>query len=237
MSILPFFLPSSKVPLQYVGGYAVGIPGFTSGTTSVSLTSLTGGVASAPATGDIIVVGYGVATSSDQTLGFTDNGGTDYTYLCDLYQSDTYHINLRTGYKICNGDTNLLVGPTSQDAHPGGVMVHVWRNPNGTPIDVTTTTATGTNSTRADPPSITPVTEGAIIIACGAGSLNVITAGYTTSDLSNFVSVIGDDTNDICVGMGSKVWTSGAFDPAVFGDSTTSASGSWAAATMALRPK
>lgn len=238
--MFPFLLASGRRPaaLTYVGGKAAGFAGFTAGTQNISLTDLTGGIASSPSSGDIIVVAYGVSSGADLTLTITDNGSTAYTYLADLYADDSFDANLRVGYKICASDTNLLLGPTANAAHAGAVAIHVWRNVNATPIDVTSTTATGIDTSRANPPSITPTTAGAIIIACGCGGGSAsMTNGFTTSDLSNFVAALGDDTSaDIAVGMGSYAWTSGAFDPAVFGNSTDNVNSSWAAVTLALRP-
>ncbi len=237
LAFLGLGTPASNA-MQYVGGKAAGFAGFTAGTQNISLTDLSGGLASSPSNGDIIVVAYGVSSGADLTLTITDNAATDYTYLCDLYSDDNFDANLRVGYKIASSDTNLLLGPTSASSLAGAVAIHVWRPINATPIDVTTTTATGTNTSRANPPSITPVTPGAVIIACGCGGgSSGMTTGFTTSDLSNFVAALGDDDSaDIAIGMGSYAWTSGAFDPAVFGSSTDNVDSSWCAATIALRP-
>ena len=109
-----------------------------------------------------------------------------------------------------------------------------------TPIDVTTTTATGINGMTPNPPAITPVTAGAKIISMGAaahGSGSTVT--FTSPDLSGFLSAYSADNNECTLGVGYKDWTSGAFDPGAFslvGAGFDDPNWSWAALTLALRP-
>ena len=57
------------------------------------------------------------------------------------------------------------------------------------PIDVTGTPATTTDSSRGDPPSVTPVTSGAVVIAAGAGMQTSSGTPFTVpAGMSNPVS-------------------------------------------------
>lgn len=221
--------------IQYVGGYVEGFVGTTSDAT-ISLTSLTGGLASAPAAGDLVIVYFGTGSTTVRDL-FVSG----YSVIQRRSSSDNYDTNLVVARKFMGGtpDTSFtLTGGTFSADDAGAVAVQVWRGVNTTtPLDVASISRAGNNSVRCDPPFITPITSGAIIVAGGAGAHNAGTRTYSSSDLTDFISVGANDTNDVTIGLGYKVWTSGAFDPALFTFSSTNNSAfSWAAVTLALRP-
>jgi len=225
----------AKSGIQYVGGYVVGFFGTTSEVT-ITLTSLTGGLASSPAAGDIVIVYFGTGSTADQNLVVSG-----YTEVVELYANSTYDTNLVVAYKFMGvtPDTSFtLTGGTLNTSDAGAVAVQVWRNVNAvTPLDVTQTTATIPLSVLANPPAITPITGGAVIVAGGAGAHVNGTQIFSSSDLTAFISAGGSDTRDVTIGLGYHVWTSGAFNPAAFtfsgSDSTLYSS---AAVTLALRP-
>jgi hypothetical protein len=230
----------NSAAIQYVGGYAAGFAGSTTGQ-SVSLTSLTGGIASAPAADDLVIVYYGVSTlSADIAIG-VDTAG--YTEVAELFQTDLSAANLSVSYKVMGStpDTTVTVSSSNQITYHRAVAIQVWRGVDKIlPLDVARTTATGANSILCNPPSITPSTAGSVIVAGGvgaAGSTNNIV--FSSSDLSSFLtagSAIGSAYN-ANIGLGYKTWTSGAFDPAAFTINTSDNTGwSWAAVTLALRP-
>lgn len=227
--------PAATSGIRYVGGYVQGFVGTTSNVT-ISLTSLTGGLASAPAAGDLVIVYFGTCSIVDRDLVV---GG--YIEVADLYVNDGVDTNLAAAYKFMGGtpDTSFtLTGGTRSSTDAGTVAVQVWRGVNATtPLDVAATTATGLNTVLCNPPAITPVTSGAVIVAGGAGGHVDGIQTYSSSDLTGFRSVGSDDSNDVTIGLGYKVWTSGAFDPAQFTrGGADSVSYSWAAVTLALRP-
>jgi hypothetical protein len=223
--------------ISYVGGKVLGFVGTTS-VTNVSLTDLTGGSDTAPSAGDFVVVYYGTG-SNTTARAITVN--SSYTNLTKIAASDTYDANLVVGYKRMGStpDTSVEVSGTLNTADPGAVVVHVFRGVDETtPLDVTSVTATGTNSVLCNPGAITPSTAGAWIVAGGSGAHIAGVDTYSSSDLTSFRTVGANDTFDVTVGAGLKTdWTSGPFDPAAFTWSDTSASTySWAAYTLALRP-
>jgi hypothetical protein len=223
--------------ISYVGGKVQGFGGTTSAV-SITLTNLTGGSDTAPSAGDFVVVYYGTG-SNTTARAITVN--SDYTNLTKIAESDTYDANLVVGYKRMGStpDTSVEVSATLNLADAGAVVVHVFRGVDETtPLDVTSVTATGTNSVLCNPGAITPSTAGAWIVAGGSGAHIAGTDTYSSSDLTSFRTVGANDTFDVTVGAGLKTdWTSGPFDPAAFTWSDTSASTySWAAYTLALRP-
>jgi hypothetical protein len=212
--------------LSYVGGKAE-FKVDASGT--VSLTDLTGGSDAAPSAGDIVILAIGDLDSIDHTEIITT---ADYTTIADLYVNDVSDANLLVAYKVLpTAETGIIIDPVSNCV----VAIHVWRGVNATPLDVASTTATGTDSGLPNPPAITPTTAGAVVIAIGVGGYQSSVA-FGSSDLENFVTLaVEAGTLDPAIGIGSFEWVSGSFDPATW-TGTTSTNASWAAVTLALRP-
>ena len=225
--------------LQYVGGATATKAGATSGNTTISLTALTGGIATSAQAGDVVIAGFATGSTADRTLLIQDPSGTAYTLVgSELYSNGTsYDTNLRVGLKeLTAADASVTFGPTGNAADAGAMFVHVWRGEDETTIlDVTAVTATGTGTGRPDPGAITPSTNGAVIICIGAGAA-ATGAVFTAAYLSNFRTATSVDTNDAMIGVGSVAWSSGAYNPAVWTGGSTVTSNSWAAVTLALRP-
>jgi hypothetical protein len=222
--------------IQYVGGHAEGFAGTTSNVT-IFIDDLLGGLASAPAAGDLVIVYFGTGSSVDRNLVVAD-----YTEIVELYANDIYDANLVVAYKFMGGTPDfsfVLTGGTLNTSDAGAVAVQVWRGVDpATPFDVTQTTATGIDTVRCDPPAITPTTSGAVIVSGGAGAHTRGAPGtYSSSDLTSFISAAGNASVDAVVGLGYHVWTSGSFNPAQFTFAQSDSSlHSWAAVTLALRP-
>jgi hypothetical protein len=192
-------------------------------------------------TNDIVIVGFSTASNTNRDLIVNGSDGNPYNELADLYANDTYDTNLFVGYKIMGAtvDTGIILpNGTFSSTDGGAVTIQVWRGVNtSNPIDVTTTTATGTNGNTTTPPAITPITTGAIIICVGASASNKGVGTYSSSQLDNFRTAYGSDTYDALLGMGSYEWTGGTFTPNTFTCSIATATDqSSASATLALRP-
>lgn len=224
---------------QYVGG--------TSGTGtsngySVSLNgTLTGGIASSPAAGDIVVVSSGFGNTASSAPAVSGNVSGAYTSLfTPIHQNDTWDTEFGCFYKIMGAsvDTSLTITRTTNTAYGGGTAVQVWRGVDQTtPIDVTTT-AGGGNASAPNPPSITPTTVGALIMAAGCGTQGASGSAFTVPAGLGYVSILADgSTSDVGVYLRTSIeWASGAYDPSTATGGATSSSCSWAAATIALRP-
>lgn len=120
--------------------------------------------------------------------------------------------------------------------------IQVFRGVNlTTPLDVATQVQTFVNDTaQPNPPAITPVTSGAVVVACGGSHGSFDANDFTSSDLTNFLTQQNETASfDPLVGMGFIPWSgSGPVDPAQFGGGTTGnvLQCSAASATIALRP-
>lgn len=223
--------------LTYVGGLVNSRAGSTGTSLALSLTALTGGISSAAAAGDLVIATCATGSVADRSIGISTPAG--YTELQELYSNSTTDTSLSVNWKIMGStpDTSVSCGPSGSTADAITGSVHVWRNIDpDNPFDVTETTATGTGTGRANPAPITPSTPGAIVLGIGAGAA-ATGAVYTSSDLSNFITRTSADTYDSFQGIGSYSWSSGTFDPAQFGGGTTGTGDSWAAVTLALKPR
>lgn len=229
--------------ILYVGGMGNGFAGTT---TAQDITfALTNGSNSVPAPGDLVIIAYFIGSTVDRSLAIRTTGGVDYTLMgSELTQSDTFDANLRVAYRFmpATADTQFRLtetvgGGTGSTADAGRYTVHVFRNVDtSTPMDVAVQTTGGIDSSAVNPPSITPTTAGAYVYAAG-GAASGTGSTMTSSNLTDFRAGSTADTNDASIGAGYAVWTSGAFDPAAYGNipgGTTA--NSWCALTAALRP-
>lgn len=210
---------------------------------SISLTALTGGSGSTAQTGDIVVLvisdhypADGTAGISVNTSGYTaiDGGG--------IWSNDSRDTNARLFYKVMGAtpDTTVSVHDGNSGGDVSGVcVVHVWSGVDTTtPMDVTTTKTSGGNTGTPNPPSITPVTAGAIVLAVGSGSSTSAQTPTAPTGYSNLKSASQVQSSQASTSaIASKAWSgSGAEDPGTFGSMSTSTSDSWVAYTVALRP-
>ena len=214
---------------------------------SVSLNgTLTGGSDSSPSPGDVVVVFTAFGHTASVAPGVSGNNSGSYTgvtashqYGNDSWDTCFWGMYKRQGSTV---DTSLTITRQNTTTYGGATVVMVWRGVDpDTPIDATPTTATQNNANTClfNAPSITPATEGAIIIAAGAGTMPATSVAYTgISGMDNFVTRKGDgSTSDTGVGAASIEWTSGAYDPPIVSGGTPNASSSWVALSMALRPE
>ena len=228
--------------IQFVGGNTAGKVGAASGNTTIALNSgLTGGIAASVSAGDLVIAAFAVASSGDVTIAITD-GTNPYTLIdSELFANDSTDTNLRVAYKFMGGtpDTTTTFGPTTDAAYAGAMAVYVFRGvDSSTPLDVAAVPATGIDTSRANPAGITPTTAGAFGVFVGAAGHTGGVDTFTSSDLTDFLTVGANDTVDITIGIGHiDNWTSGEINPAAFGHSQADSVGySWAAMSIALRP-
>lgn len=209
--------------LEFVGSRTATASG------SLSLTSLTGGIDTAPAENDIVFVAVSGSNSSDQNISISG-----YTEVADLYANSTFDINFGLYYKVMGASPDTTV--TIPSLTSVQAVVYVWRGQDvATPADATATTSTATNTPQANPPAITTVTNGAVVIAFSAGA-----ADGTWTAPSGYSNVVTRTSFLNSVMVASKaVATAGSQDP---GQWTTTADpevfslSSSASVTFALRP-
>jgi hypothetical protein len=225
--------------IQYVGGSTTTALGGTANI-SVALTGLTGGIATAPAAGDIVIIAVSIGAVTSKTYRIST-----YTQIASLYANDTYDANLQVGWKRMGSTpdtTATITGGSGVSTDGMAIAVHVWRNVDSvTPIDSTPVTAAVLNTAIPAFGAVTPTTSGAVII-CAAGSGHIANAvTYTATSLSNFLTAVGNDSYDGTVGMGSiSNWTpqdGATYTPLAwtFGG-TNSTSYAYCSVVFALRP-
>lgn len=186
---------------------------------------------------DVLVIFFAVAdTGANETFNMTG-----FTQVADLYQSDTYETNLHVGYKVqtSSPDSTVTIGPAGMSASDSwSVVAFNVRGINATTLDVAATTVTTGNTLLINPPAITPVTNGSIIISGGTSADNGFVT-YTSGDLNDFQSFTGDQGSSRChLAVGWAEGTTSEFDPAEFGASTSdNSASSVCACTLALRPR
>ena len=219
--------------LTFVGG-TTGLNG-----SAVDLTALTGGIGSAPIAGDIVIITVSVGHGNDSGgVAISIDGGTYNQLGTQLNANDNNDVSVATFYKIMGGTPDTSVQPVSASGLYACV-VHVWRGVDqSTPIDTTTLTATGTNASLVDSPSIQPVTAGAIVISTGAmadGDPSTVTT--TPAGYGNMFERNRSGTVDTCCVIASKAWSgSGAENPANWVFSNGASSDCWGAFSIVLRP-
>jgi len=232
------FLRSYKRPLIFVGR-ATAVSTADSGTFSLALNSLTGGIGSSPQSDDLIFVVNGVSTDFGTGYSFTTPSG--YTKIVDNRGNDTNDAAQAVYYKKSAGnETSVTINATNTTDMAAIGIAHVWRNINvGTPIDVTSTTAVGGDTGRPNVPSITPVTPGCVILGFGVGTLGTGSSALTASGLSNVVAATQPNVVSGVAGIiaAYTAWTTGAYDMPQFGGGSTSTAQSWASAAVVIRPK
>lgn len=229
----------------------VGSKTFINATTSAQSCSLADLVDASGATAtlqenDLVIVALDHATTSDRTEAQLIPTGFTAAHP-DLYVNDSSDVNFLVSYKLMGAtpDASMTVPAADSTARPIALTVHALRGVDTTtPLDVTPSTASAGNTGIVDPPSITPVTPGAWILVAGGVAVfasenpDALAHGGDLSNATNhFRQAISNPNQAALVGAGLKTdWVSGPFDPAVWGGSSTAATASWAAATLALRP-
>jgi len=189
------------------------------------------------AEGDLVIVATGLYGTSNLNPGVSTSG---YTEIADLYSDDTRDMNLSVNWKLMGStpDSSVTCNGSGSSFNGAVGIAYVLRGVDqATPLDVTSTTATGIDSGVPDAPSITPTTSGAWVIAIGGSVANTSDTAVTPpSGYSNAVYQFSDPNLGVAVAIASKAWTGGAEDPGAWTNWTTATSESWCAVTMAIRP-
>lgn len=195
---------------------------------------------------DLIIIAAGVGDTANNGIpaptGYSRVPGVAAT----LYANDTNDTNLDLYYKIAvSGDSGATVTLTATGgtnaSNAGVAMVFRGVDPT-TPFDVNATTATGINTSNADPPSITHLNPAGLwtVLAASTGHTGTATATFTfpTGYTTNAAQRAHNDTIDVLVGMGYNTAPASPENPGALTAANigTASANSWAAVTMALRP-
>lgn len=206
------FSKKKSLPISFVG-YASAV--HANGTSfSISLSSLTGGIATSPSAGDIVIVSYGASSYNTEyptsSRSVSTSGYTDIfsNMLSTIGTSSFAHIG-NVAYKVmpASPDTSVTIsavtgGTTSYMAGVG--QAWVFRSAGTFSIGDNTVTDTSTSLTPASqtinsiPNSIV---MGFLFGGHGAGS----SAIWSSSSFDTFYSRGSNDTRDFSLGVGYKV--------------------------------
>jgi hypothetical protein len=176
---------------------------------------------------DFVLVG----TTADNGPSITPTG---YTSI-DLHGDNFPSVSLSYKFMGSTPDTAVTIAHFGLSGVEVASCVLVFRGVNTvTPQDTTRTKASG-GSGDPNPPSITTVTDGACVVACGHLDDDVITipsiSGY--SDLEWQTSGNGAEAAANTMLAWKLIETAGAEDPPSY---VTSGSDDWVAYSVALRP-
>jgi len=194
--------------------------------------------------GDLVLVAVENASTVDRTQAQLTPSG--YTALhTDNYQNDSNDSNFLVSRKFMGATPDTSVAIPASNATTAGVAyaIYVFRGVNQVePMDATPVPTGAINTGVANAAAIVPVTQGAWIVVFGgaavaAGAVFTNPAGMSTTTNHFRSATITTTTNDANIGGAIFTgWTSGSYDPAAFGGSTSTNTGSWSAVTLALRP-
>ncbi len=185
----------------------------------------------------IVVLASDQGSGSDVALGITSSGYNEEVNI--FANATTYDNDLVVSWKRMGATPDTSVTGQSDGGGNGNVSViaYVLRGVDRTTaMDVAVTTATSTSTSIPDCPSITPVTDGAIVVACGGAAVSdsSVTAptGYTNQEEQN-----GSSGYVVTAAVCSKLWSgSGAEDPAAWTDWVSTSGRASTMATLAIRP-
>lgn len=198
------------------------------------------------AQGDIVYIAVENSHTAQIANGNLVPAGYTSLHTAD-HRNDTYDSNFQVSYKVMGAtpDTSVAIPASASTASGVAYAVYVFRGVNTTTPNSATPVVTGaTNTGVANAAAITPAAgdTGAWIVVFGgaavaAGAVFTNPAGMSTTTNHFRSATITSTTNDANIGGAIFTgWTSGAYDPAAFGGSTTTNTGSWSAVTLALKP-
>lgn len=228
--------------IQYVGGQTAAITAVSPATQTVTF-SLTGGTASTPAAGDLVLVLYTASSTTDDNLS-SKMLTAGYTQVSELYSNGTaYDANMAVFRKFMGAspDASLDIVGKNFATSGGIVQIAVYSGVDTTtPLDVTPTTVTGTGTGNTNPTAITPATAGNIIVALGNAAIlssrtyTTATTAYMSGFLQdNNVGTVASSLSGIGYIPGQPAGVS--YNPATWLVSSDSPNYSWASVTIALR--
>jgi hypothetical protein len=221
---------------------------------SCSLTDLldTSGASVSPAANDVVFVCYvhSIATTANRTLAQCTPSGYSNTHGSIIQANDTHAVSMALSYKKMSGtpDTTVSIPAAAATTNNVSCTIQCWRGVDDATITTTTpTTASGSNTALANPPSIsTPSSPAGCVVLGAFGAAQAVATAFTNSGATPYDSTTNyfksgtgntGSTNKAASGIGAKTGLaiSTAFDAAITGSTTTN-TGSWGAAAIVLRP-
>lgn len=186
---------------------------------------------------DFVIAAYSI-NSVDRDMVMLTSG---YTEIADLFSSDSERTNLGVFYKFMSASPDASAQCEGfGDANDGvQLAATAFRGVDtSSPFDVASTTATGTNSGLADPPSIDWSTSGVwTVIASASGISATATYTFPSGYTTNAKQASRNETRISVIGLGYNSAPSDPENPGAFALSIAdSVTFSWASVTIALKP-
>ena len=185
-----------------------------------------------PREGDFVVV----LTQSGAYIAVNTAG---YTLQTSQFGNDTFRTYQRVYTKVMGATPDTLVNIAAKGSEQGSYLVMVFRGVDiTTPLDVAIAGAAGADTKHFNPPAVTPITPGALLVF-GGGWNNGGGGGSAANpgDSEQLVQAIPGGNQNICGAIDFySGWVSGAYDPVAFTNNDNNTFGGWTAFTMALRP-
>ncbi|MGY9048249.1 MAG: hypothetical protein ACKVKF_14610 [Rhodobacterales bacterium] len=191
--------------------------------------------------GDLVLVLYGEAASTTREGTVTTSGYSEA--FAHLFSNDGNDANADGEFKFMTApaDTQVVIsgGVASTSGNIIAAIVLSGVDPS-TPLDVASTTSIGKDTVLADPPAITPVTAGALIVtfAVGAAAGSAGVGLFAHSTKTSLINMPDDDAKfSLLFWVSIDEWTGGTSNPVAFTiTGTDNIAYSWASAQIALRP-
>lgn len=195
------FYGSSVSTVTYVGGFAVAYGG--GGTTkTITINALTGGIASAPSVGDLVILAWNVSTTVNVTFG----APAGWTLAHETYNpSQTGRIqdtNLMVAYRTwAAGDSTVTFNVSTSDNNAAAAIIKVFRNVRGI-IGSNVSLATNNASATISPPVINTFQLNAVVVVIVAFGNNDNSTLTAPGNLLDVRTANGNDYRDARISMG-----------------------------------
>ncbi len=189
----------------------------------------------------LLVLDSASSGANSRTVGVSTAGYTNVA--AKASSNDTYDSNSIVQWKIMGAVPDTTVGmlSTGNGADARKTIVRAYRYVDTTtPIDQLIAAVGPINGLLPNLGAITPVTVDALIIAFASGAtVNGSTTPFNMpSDLADWTTdALNSSSYNNTVGVGHKLWASGAFDPEAWTGPTSNTTDSYTGWLFALKPQ
>lgn len=207
---------------------------------SITLDGLSGGIASTPSPGDLVIASICFVNSSDRAYNISG-----YTQIVDLYSNGgSQDVHLFVGYKeYASSDTSVTFTGGNFNSQGSIVTVMAWRNVDTTnPLaEPAASNVVTTNATSIIPPAETTIFARSLVLSFAVAGYSTISGGqnFTLPSIYDRTIVTNNasGTSDSTFAIGAKVINAGGttFTSTAWTMPTTSPSS--LATSFQLKPK
>lgn len=236
--------PYVATDIEYVGALYGQLTGAGATYTLNLAGTWAGGVDTALAEGDLVILLHGVANGSNLSHGIS--GSTGWTEGTEQYANGSSRdMNGRTAYKLMGStpDTGVTVVAGSNGTFPCMAMAMAFRNVNQTtPLNVGFIMSQAGNSESMDPPALTLPTVDNCMVVCGAITTSASPPTDVTAPPSGFSNLVTDKRNggaaiSANIAMATKLQTTASTeDPSAFSGNTAAGVGGVVRFICAVNP-